>query len=406
MQTTPIQGNPEFDWEAFEAGCTSKKGYNLKVSAKYPDARVYSTEPYALELYEAMMGYEVHVKDYNDGDVVQVSSMKIISENEINFDLVNGLAFSFDMTKERRWCTLYAIDPENCKDLSGNDIDNLLEAGIYIAISTKGNGIKGSLGKGHEAKIRQEFLQQIKEPTSAYIARVVTRNKGGFIVNVQGVEAFLPGGLAAANKIIDFEEYMSKDITVMIEDQLKDTGTFIVSNKKYIKHILPMKMAELSEAEMYTGNVTGTAKYGIFVEWDEMFTGLLHYSKMTPDTRDKFKARGFKPGDELNFWIKEITKDNRIILSEEDPAERMNQIDDFKQKNLGVVKNGKVVSIKPFGTLVKLEKDIIGLVSKKELKAKKKFFEVGDDIIVSVDDIQKDKIYLSLIDESKELHED
>jgi len=64
-----------------------------------------------------------------------------------------------------------------------------------------------------------------------------------------------------------------------------------------------------------------------------------------------------------------------------------------------------VVSIKPFGTLVKLEKDIIGLVSKKELKAKKKFFEVGDEIVVTVDDVQKDKIYLSLIDESEELHE-
>ena len=69
-----------------------------------------------------------------------------------------------------------------------------------------------------------------------------------------------------------------------------------------------------------------------------------------------------------------------------------------------MITNGKVVSIKPFGTLVKLEKDIIGLVSKKELKAKKKFFEVGDEIYVTVDDVQKDKIYLSLLDETKELH--
>jgi len=212
--------------------------------------------------------------------------------------------------------------------------------------------------------------------------------------------------LAAANKIVDFNDYLEKEIPVMIEDYLKDTKTFIVSNKKYIQHILPSKMAEMDRAAMYNGTITGTAKYGIFVEFEEIFTGLLHYSKMTPDTRSKFKNREFRPGDPISFWIKEVTKDDRIILCEEDPAARLNQIDEFKEKNLGVTKQGRVVSIKPFGTLVKLEKDIIGLVSKKELKAKKKFFEVGDEIVVTVDDVQKDKIYLSLIDESEELHED
>ena len=351
-----------------------------------------------------MLGYEVHVKDYKEGDVVQATTLKVIDNNTLGFDLVNGLNFTYDMRKERKFCQLYSIDPENCLPITQESLDALIEAGIYVLISTKGNGIKGNLIKGHEAKIRNEFLKQIKEPTSAYIANVISRNKGGFLVNVQGVNAFLPGGLAAANKILDFEEYMKNDITVMIEDYLKDTETFIVSNKKYVQHILPSRLASIDMINKHVGYVTGTAKYGIFVEFDEIFTGLLHYSKMTPDTRDKFKAREFKPGDELSFWIKEISKGDRIILSEEDPQERLNQIDQFKERNLGVVKNGKVVSIKPFGTLVKLEKDIIGLVSKRELKAKKKFFEVGDEISVTVDDIQKDKIYLSLIDETKELH--
>lgn len=405
MQNIPTQGDPNFDWDAYEASCPSKRrSFNKKVTDKYPDARVTCHEPYALELYEKMLEYPIVSKDFNDGDVIPVTAMKAASNDTMKFELTNGLQFNVEMGRERKFSEIYGIDNENCDQIHQESLDHLVDEGLYVMISTKGNGIKPNLIKGHEIKVKNEFVDQIKNPTSAYMAKVLTRNKGGFMVEVQGINAFLPGGLAAANKIVDFNEYLGKEIPVMIEDYLKDTKTFIVSNKKYIKHILPAKMEELNHESMYEGVITGTAKYGIFVEFNEIFTGLLHYSKMTPPTRDKFKAREFRPGDPLNFWIKEITKDDRIILCEEDPAERLNQIDEFKEKNLGVIKQGKVVSIKPFGTLVKLEKDIIGLVSKKELKAKKKFFEVGDEIVVTVDDVQKDKIYLSLIDESKELH--
>ena len=406
MRNIPTQGNPDFDWEEYEASCPSirRKQFNQKVEEKYPGARVYSREPYALELYEKMMGYPVTSKDFEDGDVIKVRDVKVKDSENVRFSLVNGLELDFEMQKERKFCDIYNINPQACEEMTPEWISEFVESDVYVSLSTKGNNIKGNLLKGHEVKVTNDFVKQIKNPTSAYIANVITRNKGGFMVDVMGVTAFLPGGLAAANKIVDFEEYMNKDIPVMIEDYLKDTDTFIVSNKKYIKHILPTKISELDHSAKYTGYVTGTAKYGIFVEFDEIFTGLLHYSKMTMVTRDKFRNREFRPGDELIFWIKEVAKDNRIILSEEDPMERLNQIDEFKSKNLGVVKNGKVVSIKPFGTLVKLENDIIGLVSKKELKAKRKDFEVGDDIMVTVDDVQKDKIYLSLTDETENIH--
>lgn len=406
MQNIPTEGVPGFDWEAYEATCPSagKKLFNKAVSKKYPNSRVYSKEPYALELYEKMMGYPVVSKDFDDGDVVKITNVKVKDSENVQFSLVNGLELEFEMQKEKKFCDIYNINPLACEELTQEWISEFIDSDVYVSLSTKGNNIKGNLLKGHEVKVTNDFVRQINKPTSAYVANVISRNKGGFMVDVMGVTAFLPGGLAAANKIVDFEEYMNKDIPVMIEDYLKDTNTFIVSNKKYIKHILPSKISELDHSAQYKGYVTGTAKYGIFVEFDGIFTGLLHYSKMTMITRDKFRNREFRPGDELTFWIKEVSKDNRIILSEEDPVERLNQIDEFKSKNLGVVKNGKVVSIKPFGTLVKLEKDIIGLVSKKELKAKRKVFEVGDDVVVTVDDVQKDKIYLSLIDETENLH--
>jgi predicted RNA-binding protein with RPS1 domain len=66
---------------------------------------------------------------------------------------------------------------------------------------------------------------------------------------------------------------------------------------------------------------------------------------------------------------------------------------------LGTTKNGEVIAIQPFGTLVKLQKDIVGLISQKEIKTKKKSFNVGDNVLVSIDRVHNDKIYLTLPNE-------
>jgi small subunit ribosomal protein S1 len=264
-------------------------------------------------------------------------------------------------------------------------------------------GLRGELGKAHIVKTQKEFIQQITQASTAYVAKVIEKNKGGFLVNVCGVEGFLPGGLAAANKIIDFDSYIGKTVMVMVEDYLQDTKTFVFSNKKYLSKVLPTKMAELDLDKKYEGTVTGSSKYGVFLEFDEIFTGLLHTSKMSKETKERFNNRGFKPGESMTFWIKEISNDNRIIISEEDPSTKRAEMEEFKTNNIGTVHSGKVLKNVPFGTLVKIEKDLVGLISQKELKLKRKNFEPGDNVIVSVDSVKKDKIYLSLIDESKEL---
>jgi small subunit ribosomal protein S1 len=155
----------------------------------------------------------------------------------------------------------------------------------------------------------------------------------------------------------------------------------------------------LSTEEVYKGTVTGTAKYGIFVEFDEIFTGLLHSSKMTEAMKDKFNKNEFKAGEEISFWIREITADKKIILTDEDPSVRFAEIEEFKEKNIGVIKGGEVISVKPFGTLVKVEKDIVGLISQKELKLRKKKYNVGDKIYVTIEKVQNNKVFLAIPEE-------
>lgn len=400
MNKTIEQGNPDFNWEEYEA--IDFTGYNQKIKKKYPESKVLCTHDYAMDLYEAMLDYPVKIKDVNDGDIIQVASIKPTSEFNVEVTTYNGITLEIDLDKERKFCSAYESSPEDMWTMlqSKENQKNLLEHKIFIELKNTKKGLIGSLSKGRDHKIENEFINQIHNPTTAYQAKVIEKNKGGFFVKIQGIDAFLPGGLAAANKITDFAAYVGKEIPVMIEDYLKDTDTFIVSNKKYLKHILPERIKQLSFDKEYVGTVTGTTKFGIFIEFDEIFTGLIHVSKMSEETKKKFKRREIKAGDEMSFWIKEIGNNNKLILSEENPLIRKNALNHFKENSVGLIKEGKVISNKPFGTLVKMEKDIVGLISKKELKNKKVFLEVGKPVMVSVDHVKKDKIYLSLPNEA------
>lgn len=392
-----MQETQSFDWAALEAANGRK--FNKKIKAKYPEAKVYCHEPYAMEMYEALQKSEVVSKDYKDGDIFKIVNIKYVTENTLLFALNNGLSVDVDMSKERKYCAAFNATPEEFVSWASENPNDYLDTEPEIMLMGSRSGIRGELGKAHIIKTQKEFIQQITQANLAYVAKVIEKNKGGFLVNVCGVEGFLPGGLAAANKIIDFDSYIGKTIMVMVEDYLQDTKTFVFSNKKYLSKILPTKMAELDLDKKYEGTVTGSSKYGVFIEFDEIFTGLLHTSKMSEETKERFNNRGFKPGDTISFWIKEISNDNRIIISEEDPTAKRAEMEEFKTNNIGTVLNGKVLKNIPFGTLVKIEKDLVGLISKNEIKSKKKNFQPGDDVIVSVDSVKKDKIYLSLIDE-------
>ena len=104
----------------------------------------------------------------------------------------------------------------------------------------------------------------------------------------------------------------------------------------------------------------------------------------------------------INFSNKKpfITPDKKIILSDEDPSFRRKELEDFKDQNVWIIRSGEVVSIQPFGALIKIQKDMVGLISQKEIKMKKKRFNVGDEVMVTIERVANDKIFLTLPSES------
>jgi ribosomal protein S1 len=348
-----------------------------------------------------ILGQEIESKELREGETRKIVSIRSVGNGEVNVILSGLIDGIVDLKKEKGYlATINMTHEDFAKYLATEEGKTFfLNQEVHAIVEHVDPYVKVSISRGMEEKIKSELFQQIANPTSAYFGRILEKNGGGFIIFVAGIKGFLPGSLAATNIVRDFDSMIGKEIPVVVEDYLRESNTFVFSYKKYVSMILPSKIEELATDKIYSGSITGIAKYGVFVEFDDIFTGLLHTSKMTPEGKDKFTRGEFKAGMQIEFWIKEITADKKIILTDEDPTTRRLELEEFKEKNLGTIKGGEVISIQPFGTLVKLQKDICGMISQKEIKTKKKNFNVGDTVMVSIDRVHNDKIFLSLPNE-------
>jgi predicted RNA-binding protein with RPS1 domain len=389
----------EASWEAIMQ--QDKKTPNPEILKKY-GVKVFNNQPYALEYYEKVfLGSDPESKEPVIGESRRILTINSVNDKDMLVTLSGFVEASIDIRGEKHFCSLMNTTPADLLEWlkETENRESFVASGHTVIVEMIKPYVKASISKGHSLKMKSEFFGEIRKPSAAYYGKIKEKNGGGFIINVQGIDGFLPGSLAATNIVRDFDSMIGKEIPVMVEDYLKESDTFVFSYKKYISTVMNSKINELDLDKKYAGTVTGSAKYGVFVEFDELFTGLIHTSKMTPELHNKFVKGTFKSGDKVEFWIKEITDDKKLILTDEDPSIRRNQLEEFKTANLGKIVEAEVVSVQPFGVLFKVQKDIVGLVSQKEIKTKKKNYSIGDKVMVTIDRVHNDKIFLSLPNE-------
>jgi ribosomal protein S1 len=165
----------------------------------------------------------------------------------------------------------------------------------------------------------REDLEEFIKTDKWFYVKVTNLVKGGYLALYKGtVKCFLPGSHAAANVIRDFNEYLNKEIPVMIENYDAANDLFIVSYKKYIKQTLPQRVHELKFGERYTGILTNNPyDFGMFVEFQNYFTGLLHKTEFT---NYEEVSKKYRSGDSIDFYVKDIVMkkgEPRIILTDD-----------------------------------------------------------------------------------------
>jgi predicted RNA-binding protein with RPS1 domain len=392
--------NNDFDWDVLDNDTARRKRIpNVQIFEKYKDT-VYNHQDYALGFYEELIKSTITNKELEVGNAYKITDIAFIFDKELTVLLKGGIECLIDLNSEKSF--IYSLGFESTETFieyisTPTGREDFIRQEYYIVIEQYKPHNRGSITKGQILKTKDEFFAQIKKPTSAYYGTILEKNRGGFLIDVQGVTGFLPGSLAATNIVRDFDEMVGKKLPLMVEDYLQDSDTFVFSYKKYVKNILPQKIDELDTQERYVGAVTGVMKFGIFIEFNEFFTGLLHTSKMSEECKNRFKNGEFKAGDTVNIWIQEIAADKKIILTDIDPSIRRQELEEFCKNNIGINKIGEVLSVKPFVTLVKLEKDIVGMISQKEMRSKKMSLNVGDSVSVSITQFgENNKIFLAI----------
>jgi hypothetical protein len=314
----------EFNWGLYKYGYN---GVNLTINPTVVAERgskVYCQEPYAKSDYDKYYSDNTNVefaKDALSNSIHKVINMYSLSysSDHIGIDTAGGNSFVIDLNKEKPFLALYEFaTPEEF-------IENVINS-LYFPVENwceKENVVvkiigddRASLWEGHISKVEKEFAEELHNPTRVYTAHIKEINNGGYIVDVCGSKCFLPGSLAATNKLVDYSVLLGKDIKVMIINYIPKIG-YYVSHKKYLQNIIPEKIKTLKPGQAIDGVVTGTSKYGIFVEFDEIFTGMIHISNMSDEFKRMFDYGDFKPQSKWRFWIQEITEENRIILRED-----------------------------------------------------------------------------------------
>jgi len=377
--STNIYNPDDFSWDIGNG-----RNPNTKLKRIPSGSKIYCHEPYAQELLDGYNNYFKEVpenmslsKDLNEGNVYPCKIVSI-NETEALAQTSTGQTIYIDLKKEKK-------DAEKLRitGISFNPGDAL-----QAKVKKIGGTYTGSVVEYYIHSIRLELFEQIKKESSAYTVKIESINKGGYIVDLSGIKCFLPGSLAAANRITDFESYIGKELPVMIEGYVEAKDIFIVSYKKYLNKIMESKIQELDLTKKYKGYVTGTSDFGVFVEWEEVYTGLIHKTEFSEDN----SITGVNPGDEIEFYVKEIKDNNRLTLTLEKPLERNVIIHDLDKQ----IKDGTCEQIKARikhkrknGVLIDLvEFGLMALIPQEKIGKKTKNLKPGDDLLVTVYEVE------------------
>ncbi|MEM7328667.1 MAG: 30S ribosomal protein S1 [Pseudomonadota bacterium] len=252
-----------------------------------------------------------------------------------------------------------------------------------------------------ESWIRLEDNYNKEEPVKGAI---VGRVKGGFTVDLGGVNAFLPGSQVDIRPVRDVGPLMNEVQPFAILKMDRARGNVVVSRRAILEESRAEQRAEIvgdmNEGDTREGVVKNITDYGAFVDLGGI-DGLLHVTDMSWK-RVNHPSQVVNVGDTVKVQIIKINPETqRISLGmkqlESDPW------DDIEAKyTVGTRMNGQVTNITDYGAFVELEDGVEGLIHVSEMSWTKKNVHPGkivstsQEVLVEVLDVDSEKRRISL----------
>ena len=157
-------------------------------------------------------------------------------------------------------------------------------------------------------------------------------SNGGLVSNVEGVRGFIPASLVALKRVDDLNDYLLKDIKVMVTEVDEAQNRLILSAKDVLKNEARAakkdKINSVKVGTVYDGKVESIKDFGAFVDIGDGLSGLVHVSQISTK-RIKTPDEVLKVGDEVKVKVIAV-KDGKLSLSMkallEEPREEKEEV--------------------------------------------------------------------------------
>jgi small subunit ribosomal protein S1 len=232
-----------------------------------------------------------------------------------------------------------------------------------------------SLDKARQEKSWRRLQQQF-ETGDVLQAKVINYNKGGVLVNLDGVRGFVPASQVTgisrgpdAQKQSDMARMVGGSLTLKIIEINRARNRLILSERQAVQEVREARKDEildtLKEGDVREGTVTSITDFGAFVDIGGA-DGLVHLSELSW-SRVKHPAEILKVGDRVRVYVLNIDNDRkRIALSikrtQEEPWTTISG-----RYELGQLVDATITQLASFGAFARLEDGVEGLIHVSEM---------------------------------------
>ena len=362
--TKNVQPLQDFNWDEFENGTVAN------VSKEELD-----------KAYDETLN---KVADHQvvDGKVISVDKKEVVVNIGYKSDGIIP-ASEFRYNPELKEGDVVEVYVESVEDKSGK-----------LLLSHKKARMSKSWDRVNEALESQAVIQ----------GYVKCRTKGGMIVDVFGIEAFLPGSQIDVHPIRDYDQFVGKTMEFKVVKINQEFRNVVVSHKALIEQELEAQKQEiiskLEKGQILEGTVKNITSYGVFVDLGGV-DGLIHITDLSWGRVDDPK-KVVELDQKINVVILDFDEEKKRI------ALGLKQLTphpwDALDANLKVGDHikGKVVVIADYGAFVEVQPGVEGLIHVSEmswsqhLRSAQEFMKVGDEVEAVILTLDRDERKMSL----------
>ena len=356
---------PDFDWEAYEQGDINTN-----------ESREAQTEAYDNSLNK------VSDHDVVDGKVISINKREVVVNIGYKSDGIIPMS-EFRYNPDLKIGDTVEVYIENQEDKKGQ-----------LILSHKKARASRSWDRVNEALKNEEIIK----------GYVKCRTKGGMIVDVFGIEAFLPGSQIDVKPIRDYDIFVDKTMEFKVVKINQDYRNVVVSHKALIEAELEAQKKEiisrLEKGQVLEGTVKNITNYGVFIDLGGV-DGLIHITDLS-------WGRVSDP----NEIVKLDQKINVVILDFDDEKKRialgLKQLTPHpwdaldKELKVGDHVKGKVVVMADYGAFIEIAPGVEGLIHVSEmswsqhLRSAQDFMKVGDEVEAVILTLDREERKMSL----------